>query len=123
LLVSPPEITTFRPAVDGSGEAAIVSAPGGHEAVQHVVCRQQVLVDAGQQFVGTGQHVMMCGRLFAPLVGGGQQVMTPACWGQMMWGTLPAAPVGLSIARTHSEAARSGSDDGRMRRRIADNRA
>jgi hypothetical protein len=41
----------------------------------------------------------------------------------MMWGVLPAAPAGLSIANTHSEAARNRSDDGTIRRRIADNRA
>jgi hypothetical protein len=84
LLVKPPEITTFRPAVDGSGDAAIVSPPEVHGVTQQVVWAQQVPDDAGQQLVGTGQHVMTCERLFAPLVGGGQQVMTPACWGQMM---------------------------------------
>ena len=127
LLVTPPEITTFRPAVDGSGEEAIVSAPGVHGVAQQAVC---VPEDCGQQFVGTGQHGTMRGLLVAPfvlcapLVGSGQQGMTPArCWGQMMWGTLPAAPAGLSIAMTHSEAARNRSDDGTIRRRIADNRA
>ncbi|MGH2884889.1 MAG: hypothetical protein ACRDPA_19665, partial [Solirubrobacteraceae bacterium] len=80
LLVKPPEITTFRPAVDGSGDDAIDSPPVVHGVTQQVACVQQALDDAGQQLVGTGQHVMMCGRLFAPfapLVGGGQQVMTP----------------------------------------------
>jgi hypothetical protein len=122
LLVKPPEITTFRPAVDGSGDDAIVSPPVVHGATQQVVCAQQVLDEAGQQFVGTGQHGTMCGLLFAALVGSGQQGMTPDCWGQM-WGTLPAAPAGLSNARAHNGAARKTSDDGRIRRRIADNRA
>ncbi len=58
LLVRPPEITTFRPAVDGSGEEAIVSAPDvhgvaqqavvQHAVVQHAVVQQVVPVD-GQQ--------------------------------------------------------------------------
>ena len=47
LLVSPPEITTFRPAVEGSGEAAIVRPVGVH-AVQHVAVVQHVDV-VGQQ--------------------------------------------------------------------------
>lgn len=121
LLVKPPEITTFRPAVDGSGDDAIVSPPVVHGVTQQVVCAQQAPVEAGQQLVGTGQHGTMCGLLFAPLVGGGQQVMPD--WGQMMWGTLPAAPAGMSSAKAHNEAARKTSDHGRIRRRIAENRA
>lgn len=124
LLVKPPEITIFRPAIDGSGDDAIVSPPDVHAETQQVGC--VVPDDAGQQLVGTGQHVMTCGLLSAaavPLalvVGGGQQVGTsPRCCGQMMR-ALPAAPAGLSIAKTHSDAARKTSDDGTMRRRIAD---
>jgi hypothetical protein len=89
LLVSPPEITTCRPAVDGSGEAAIVKPVGVHAeqhvavqhvAVQHVVDVQQVpLVGVGQQvpLVGVGQHGTKSGRAAAfcgPLVGSGQHV-------------------------------------------------
>jgi hypothetical protein len=127
LLVKPPEITTFRPALDGSGDDAIVSPPDVHAETQHVDC--VVPDDAGQQLVDTGQHVMTCGLLSAAavplalLVGGGQQVGTsPRCCGQMMR-TLPAAPAGLSIANTHNDAARKTSDEGTIRRRIADNRA
>jgi hypothetical protein len=122
LLVKPPEMTTLRPAVDGSGDDAIVSPPVVHGVTQQAACAQHAPDDAGQQLVGTGQHGTMWGLLFAPfapLVGGGQQVMTPDRWGQMMRGTLPAAPAGLSNARTHNEAARNTSDDGRIRRRIA----
>jgi hypothetical protein len=124
LLVKPPEITTFRPAVDGSGDAAIVIPPDVHAETQQVGCA--VPDGAGQQLVGTGQHVMTCCLPFAAavppalLVGGGQQVGTsPRCCGQMMR-ALPAAPAGLSIAKTHNEAARKTSDDGTIRRRIAD---
>jgi hypothetical protein len=80
LLVKPPEMTTFRPAVDGSGDDAIVSPPVVHGVTQQAACAQQAPDDAGQQLVGTGQHGTMWGLLFAPfapLVGGGQQVMTP----------------------------------------------
>jgi hypothetical protein len=127
LLVNAPEITTFRPAVDGSGDAAIVSPPVVQGVTQQVVWAQQTLDDAGQQLVGTGQQGTMCGPLFAPLaafVGVGQHVVMPdICWGQMIWGTLADAPAGLSNAKTHNEAARKTSGDGTIRRRIANNRA
>ncbi len=75
LLVSPPEITTCRPAVDGSGEAAIVKPVGVH-AVQHVVV--QHVVDVQQvPLVGVGQHGTKFGRVALccpPLVGSGQHV-------------------------------------------------
>jgi hypothetical protein len=123
LLVKPPEITTFLPTLDGLGDDAIVSPPDVHAETQQVGC--VVPDDAGQQLVGTGQHVMTCGLLFAAavplalLVGGGQQVGTsPRCCGQMMC-MLPAAPAGLSIAKTHNKAGRKTSDDGTITRRIA----
>jgi hypothetical protein len=50
LAVSAPEITTLRPAVEGSGEAVMVSPPVGHVVgVQHVAETQQV--PDGQQVV------------------------------------------------------------------------
>ena len=44
------------------------------------------------------------------------------CCGQKMWGSARrrAAPAGLSRAATHSSAARKRSDDGTIRRRIAE---
>ena len=133
--VSPPEITTFRPAVEGSGEAAIVRALGVHAVVQHVVPVGQHVVPvvqhvdvAGQHvlFEGYAQHGMNCGPLgvaprglaCAPLTGYGQHVCCPC--GQRMWGTLRAAPAGLGSAVAHSKAARQRSDDGTIRRRIAE---
>lgn len=134
--VSPPEITTFRPAVEGLGEDAIESAPGVHGAVQQVVdvqhvevvqhdvvVGQHVLVGYGQHgvaspaaplfaFVGTGQHI---GTTFGCARFSGQMMR-----GTLLWETLPAAPAGLSTATTHSEAARMRSDDGKMKRRIAE---
>jgi hypothetical protein len=132
LLVRPPEITTFRPAVDGSGEEAIVNAPGVHwvaqqavvqqAVVQQVVVQQVVPVD-GQQTV-EGAAPEDAGRL-GPLTGVGQHC-TIIPWsrrcGQIMCGVLPTAPAGLSIAKTHSEAARNSSDQGTIGRRIAENR-
>ena len=72
-----------------------------------------------------GLAAAFCGLLlvpFDPSTGTGQHGTTlgRACWGQTIWGTLPAAPAGLSIASTHSEAARKRSDDGTIRRRIAE---
>jgi hypothetical protein len=148
--VRPPEITTFRPAVEGSGEEAIVSAPpGGHGVAQQGVCAQHVVggqqvtvggqqvVVGGQQAVGTGQQAAPTGTgqqgtsrglLIAPFVpfnGGTQQggVTFGRDTGQRMWGTGSAAPAGLSIASTHSEAAKKVSDDGTIKRRIAENPA
>jgi hypothetical protein len=60
LPVSAPEITTSCPAVEGSGEAEIVSAPGGQglvqqpAGVQHAVGWQQV-PDCAQHVVGWQQ--------------------------------------------------------------------
>jgi hypothetical protein len=50
--VAVPEITTFCPALDGSGDALIVGVAG-----THVVGAQQVAPLAGQQVV-PGQHVV-----------------------------------------------------------------
>jgi hypothetical protein len=69
LRVSAPEITTSCPAVEGSGEAEIVSAPGGHGLVQQPAGAQhaagwQQAPDGGQHVVGWqqvtdgGQHVV-----------------------------------------------------------------
>ncbi|HUJ34018.1 MAG TPA: hypothetical protein VLW51_02335 [Solirubrobacteraceae bacterium] len=119
-----PEITTFPPAVEGSGEDAIVNAAGVHGVAQHAVCAQQAV--GGQHVFVCGQHGTIRGLLlarfvpFVPLTGMGQHgTMFDRCCGQITWGALPAAPAGLSIARTHSEAARDRSDDGTIRRRIA----
>ncbi len=132
LLVRPPEITTFRPAVDGSGEDAIVNAPGAHwvvqqavvqqVVVQHVVPPQQLVpVDGQQTMEGSAPEVA---PPLGPLTGVGQQggtiIPRSPCCGQMTC-VLPAAPAGLSSARTHSEVARNSSDDG-TRRRIGGNR-
>jgi hypothetical protein len=38
-----------------------------------------------------------------------------------MWGSAPAAPAELSNAATHNSAARKRSDDGTIKRRIAEN--
>ena len=138
MLVRLPEITTFRPAVDGSGEEAIVNAPDAHwvaqqavvqhGVVQHGVVQQAVVQQADvveQQVAVDGQHTVAALAPSADCGGVGQHGMIiprSRCWGQTMCGVLPAAPAGLSITRTHSEAARQRSDDGMIRRRIADNR-
>jgi hypothetical protein len=57
LLVSPPEITTFRPVIEGSGEDAIDRLPEGQAVVQHVPDVQQVVRD-GQQVVPNVQHIV-----------------------------------------------------------------
>ena len=96
LLVRPPEITTFRPAVDGSGEEAIVNVPDVHWAqqavvqqvvVQHVVVQQavvqQVPVDGQQGVEGVAPED--AGR-FGPLTGVGQHgtiVARSRCWGRL----------------------------------------
>lgn len=133
LLVKPPEITTFRPAVEGSGEDPTDSAPFVHGVVQQVVDVQHVepvqqVVPAGQHaVVGNGQQTTLEVLAF---VGPGQHVgLTFGCArssGQMMWGTLlcatlPAAPAGPA-AKTITEMARKRSDDGKIRRRIAETR-
>jgi hypothetical protein len=91
---------------------------------QQTVGPGQQTVGPGQQVVGTGQQGAISALPVAPFVpftGGRQQGTTfGPDWGQRMLGTLPAAPAGLSIASTHNEAARKVSDDGTMRRRIAE---
>ena len=61
LLVKPPEITTFRPAVDGSGEEAIVSAPGVHGVAQQAVCMQQCRRTAGSNWWARGSTARCAG--------------------------------------------------------------
>ena len=62
--VSPPEITTFRPVIDGSGEDAIDRLPEGQAVTQHVPDVQQVIpnvqqvVPNVQQVVPKVQHVV-----------------------------------------------------------------
>ena len=61
MLVRPPEITTFRPAVDGSGEDAIVSAPDVHGVVQQAVVQHAVVQHAVvQQAADCAQHALDC---------------------------------------------------------------
>jgi hypothetical protein len=133
LLVRPPEITTFRPAVDGSGEDAIVSAPGVHGVVQQAVVQQAVVQQAVvQQVPDCAQHVFDCTQQTVEVdprsgasTGVGQHGGTIAarsrCCGHTMRRALPAAPAGPSNASPHSEAARKSSD-GTIRRRIAKDR-
>jgi hypothetical protein len=133
LLVRPPEITTFRPAVDGSGEDAIVSAPGVHGVVQQAVVQQAVVQQAVvQQVPDCAQHAFDCTQQTVEVdprsgasTGVGQHGGTIAarsrCCGHTMRGALPAAPAAPSNASPHSEAARKSSD-GTIRRRIAKDR-
>ena len=112
--------------MDGSGEAAIVKPVGVHTvqqvAVQHVAVQQ--VADVQQvPLVGVGQHgtkfdraAVFCG----PLVGSGQHVGAP-CSGHNVGGSAPAAPAGPTNAATHNNAARERSDDGMIKRRIAEN--
>lgn len=128
----------MRPAVDGSGEDAIDSPPGVQGAVQHVVVDvqhvevvQQAPVVAGQHvFVGYGQQgTKWAVARFLAFDGTGQHVGVTfgcaLCTGQMMSGTLlratlPAAPAGVSTARAHSAAASTRTEDGKIKRRIAE---
>jgi hypothetical protein len=128
LLVRPPEITTFRPAVDGSGEDAIVNAPEVHGVVQQAVVQhvlpEQHVPPCAQQVPADWQQTVAGAASLGALTGVGQHGMTipgSRCCGQMTC-VLAAAPAGVSIASTHSEAASNRTDDGRMRRRIAENR-
>ena len=132
MLVKPPEITTFRPAVEGSGEDAIDRPPDGQTAVQHVVPDAQQLVPDGQQVVPAAQHAVPdCGQhgtYLAPAraladVGRGQHGITvgcPCCCGHRVRGTLPVAPAGPGADITNRDAARARSDDREIRRRIAE---
>jgi hypothetical protein len=95
-----------------------------HGVAQHTACAQQV--PEAQQVVADSQHVVPdCGQhgiaLPFALVGIGQQSAIPdRSWGQRRLCTLPVAPAGLGIAATHSKAANNRSDDGTIRRRIAE---
>ena len=129
-----PEITTFCPALDGSGEAAMVRLPGPHgdgvqqvlDAVagQHVVPQQigctfdwPALAAVGGQHttcerwlpvgaVGSGQHVVICGT------GTGHMM----CAG---FGAAPAEPVRVRPQMTAAAATARVSESGTIERRIA----
>ena len=129
LLVSPPEITTFRPAVDGSGEAAIVNAPDVHGVVQQALVQQfvaeQHVLDCAQQVaVGLGSTGRP-GRDRVESAGVGsrnEQCPRARLRGQRDAASSATAPAGQSIATTHNEATSDRSDDGTIKRRIAENR-
>jgi hypothetical protein len=117
--VALPEITTFWPALEGSGDAVMVGTAGPHVGdVQHGVLWQQIgCARAAAGWVGTGQHVFVqhgvlwqqigCARAAAGWVGTGQHVGTtyPRCCGQMMCDLAPAGPATTKTQRAAAEAA------------------
>jgi hypothetical protein len=59
-----PEITTFRPAVEGFGEEAVVRLPAAHGVgVQHIGDAQQGVATGAQQGVAPQQNGCASGRL------------------------------------------------------------
>jgi hypothetical protein len=120
-----PEITTFRPAVEGFGEEAVVRLPAAHGVGvqqpgvgQHVVTGAPV-ARAAQHSVPT-QHP---GKTIDPLVsepGGSRQHGTTSAlvYGQAMRGAR-AAVAGPAIATTQTAVATRTSASGTNQRRIA----
>jgi hypothetical protein len=120
-----PEITTFRPAVDGFGEESMVRLPAAHGVgVQQPGIGQHVVTGApvergAQHSVPTQQP----GRTIDPLVSGpggsGQHGMTSALvYGHAMPGAR-AAVAGPAIPTTQTAVATRRSASGTFQRRIA----